>query len=108
VEAWRTSGKSAKGFAEGKDYSASGLRYWAWRLRQTRGESAPAVDAKGSTSVSSPKEVRIARVLRAPAPAAAEAETPIMLEVGGVRVGVRRGFDREALREILDVLGGGQ
>jgi hypothetical protein len=45
-------------------------------------------------------------VLRAPP--AAEAETPIMLEVGGVRVGVRRGFDRGALRELLDVLGGGQ
>jgi hypothetical protein len=108
VAAWRASGKSATAFAEGKEYSASGLRYWAWRLRQVQGESAPALNAKeptkGAASASAPKEVRIARVLRAPE--AAETETPIVLEVGAVRVGVRRGFDRGALRELLDVLGG--
>jgi hypothetical protein len=34
------------------------------------------------------------------------AETPILIEVGVARVGVRRGFDREALRAVLEVLGG--
>lgn len=104
VEAWRASGQTARKFAEGKDYSASGLRYWAYRLRQAS-EAAAVVETKPHGEVAA-KEVRIARVLRAPM--ATEAETPIMLEVGGVRVGVRRGFDRGALREVLDVLGGGQ
>jgi hypothetical protein len=104
VEAWRASGQTARQFAEGKEYSAGGLRHWAYRLRQAS-EAAAVVETKPQGEVA-PKEVRIARVVRGPA--VTEAETPIMLEVGGVRVGVRRGFDRGALREVLDVLGGGQ
>ena len=97
VDAWRGSGLSARAFCEGKEYTAGGLRYWASRLRQSQEER----DARTDPAV---KEVRIARLVRAPV--AAEAETPIVIEVGGARVGVRRGFDRGALREILDVLGG--
>jgi hypothetical protein len=103
VEAWRASGRTARAFSEGKEYTASGLRYWASRLRRMRREEAAAAEAK-TPREEGPKEVRIARVLRAPA--AAEVETPIVLEVGAVRVGVRRGFDRGALRAVLDVLGG--
>jgi len=32
-------------------------------------------------------------------------EAPIVIEVGNACIGVRRGFDREVLRAILDVLG---
>jgi hypothetical protein len=104
VEAWQASGQTARAFSEGKEYTASGLRYWASRLRRMLREAA-AVEPK-TPSKGAPKEVRIARVLRPST--ATEEETPIVLEVGGVRVGVRRGFDRGALRELLDVLGGGQ
>jgi transposase len=88
VAAWRSSGLSAAEFCTGKDFQVSGLRYWASRLRQV--EAAPQ------------RDVRIARVV-APA-AAAEAETPIVLEVAGVRIAVRRGFDREVLRDVIDTL----
>jgi len=97
VEAWRGSGLSARAFCEGKEYTASGLRYWSSRLGRGQGE-------RETRSEAAPREVRIARLVRAPV--AAEAETPIVIEMGGARVGVRRGFDRGALREILDVLGG--
>lgn len=99
VEAWRASGLSARVFCEGEEYTANGLRYWSSRLRRTDGGRA--VNGDGGD-----KAVRIARLVRAPL--AAEPETAIVIEVGGARVGVRRGFDRSALREVLDVLGGVQ
>jgi hypothetical protein len=43
--------------------------------------------------------------VRAPKPVQT-AETPILIEVGGARLGVRRGFDPETLRAVLDLLGG--
>lgn len=92
VDGWRTSGQTAPVFCKGKDFSAGGLRYWASRLRAT-GEGAKT------------KEVRIARVVRAVQPAPAT-ETPILIELGAARLGVRRGFDAETLRAVLDVLGG--
>jgi hypothetical protein len=88
VEAWSKSGESATGFAEGKEFSASALRYWKSRLRRMeRGRD----------------EVRIARVVRT-APAAA-VDTPIVVELGRARIGVRRGFDGETLRAVLELLG---
>ena len=89
VAAWRSSGLSAAEFCAGKDFQVSGLRCWASRLRQVE-------------SAATPRDVRIARVV-APG-AAAEAETPIVLEVAGVRIAVRRGFDREVLRDVIDTL----
>jgi hypothetical protein len=52
-----------------------------------------------------PKEVRLARVVRGPQRAEAT-ETPILIEVGHTRIGVRRGFDVASLRIVLDILGG--
>jgi transposase len=89
VASWRSSGLSAAEFCAGRDYQVSGLRYWASRLRQVQAATAP-------------RDVRIARVV-APG-AGAEAETPIVLEVAGVRIAVRRGFDREVLRDVIDTL----
>ncbi len=86
VAAWRASGQSARQFCEGKDFSAAALRTWGSKL----GRVAPPA-----------REVRIAKVV--PAGALVD-ETPIVLEAGGVRVAVRRGFDAEALGAVLDVL----
>ena len=88
LAAWRGSGQSAARFCADKDYSEGTLRYWASKLRDV--------------SPGRP-EVRIAKVV--PASMATEAETPIVLEVGGVRVALRRGFDRDVLRHVLDALG---
>jgi hypothetical protein len=91
VTAWRASGETAPRFCSGKGFSASGLRYWASRLERREAESG----------------VRIARVVRGAAPPE-QAESPIVVEAGGMRVAVRRGFDAEALRAVLAVIGGGQ
>ena len=83
-------------FSAGREFTAGGLRHWAYRLGKTRKQarSAPAV--------------RMARVVRAPSsPAPVPAsDVPILVEVGGVRVSLRAGFDRAALAVVLDLLRG--
>jgi hypothetical protein len=95
VAEWRASELSAPAFSKGKGFSPSGLRYWGTRLRRAHKEE--------------PKSggLRLARVVPAVKPAESDvAETPILIEIGGARLGVRRGFDAGALRAVLDVLGG--
>jgi len=88
VSAWRSSGQTAPVFCAGKGFSPGGLRYWSSRLG--RGEIV--------------SEVRMARVVRA-VPALEPATNPIVVEVGGARVAVQRGFDPDVLRAVLAVLG---
>ena len=91
VAEWKASGQTASAFCKDKDFSASGLRYWASRLgKAEQGEAKP--------------EVRLARVVRGTRSGEA-GETPILIEVGGARLGVRRGFDPETLGAVLEVLG---
>jgi hypothetical protein len=94
VTAWRASGQTAPAFCAGKDFTPGGLRYWASRLHRTEAEA-----AKG--------KVRLARVVRGRGPKEG-VETPILIELGNARVGVRRGFDAETLRAVFQVLGGGR
>jgi hypothetical protein len=89
VESWRRSGESATAFAEGQEFSASALRYWKSRLHRL---------ARAGN------DVRIARVVRT-GPDATVMDTPIVVELGHARIGIRRGFDAETLRGVLDVLG---
>lgn len=91
VRAWRASGQTAPGFAQGRGFEASTLRYWAHRLRRD-----------GIDATATPR-VRMLRVTPAPAPAAA---APLVVSVGAARVEVRAGFDRALLREVVDALGG--
>jgi hypothetical protein len=95
VEDWRASGETARAFCAGKDFSAGGLRYWSSRLR------------KGAVSGARSGAVRLARIVRSAA-APQAVETPIVIEVGQARIGVRRGFDTATLRTVLEVLGAGR
>lgn len=99
VKAWRASGQSVAVFCAGKPFKANTLRHWSSRLG--------AVGVEGAESVEL-GEIRMARVVRAAASAEPERETAIVLDVGCVRVEVRRGFDAGALRGVLGVLGGVQ
>lgn len=84
VRAWRASGLSAAAYAAERGIPATSLRYWARQLKDTSAES----------------EVRLARVVT---PATALDE-PILIEAHGVRIAVRRGFDRDVLRDVLAIL----
>jgi hypothetical protein len=97
IAAWRESGLTSEKFCEGREFSANGLRLWAYKLGQTkRRQRRP--------------KVPIARVVRAPAPKEPTGNTPepvdspIAVELGGARLVVRRGFDRATLAALMDVL----
>jgi len=105
VKAWRASGKTAAELCEGREYTANSLRYWSSRLRKVQGDGA----TQGEGAVHG---IRMARLVRSSAAAERETlveqETPVVIEVGSLRVGVRRGFDRGVLRDVLETLGGGR
>ncbi|WP_394838654.1 IS66 family insertion sequence element accessory protein TnpA [Pendulispora rubella] len=87
VAAWRASGKSCEEFAQGQGYAAITLQQWRFRLRKKER------DAKTET-------VALARVVRSDASAA-----PAMaVDLGGVRIEIRPGFDRTLLRELVAAL----
>ena len=96
MDEWRASGERAEAFSRREGYPASTLRWWASKLKQ-----APTGEP----------EVRLARVVRAPA---GVATTPgrsgvIVVEVmhAGVRVAVEAGADRATVAMVLDILGVG-
>ncbi len=100
VAQWRASGLTSERFCEGRDFTAGGLRHWAYRLgdRVRRRRSKP--------------EVHLARVVRAGVPeqelggGTAAEEATLVVEVGRARVSVRPGFDRAALAAVVEVLAG--
>ncbi len=90
VAEWRASGQTSTAFAEGKAFTASGLRHWAHRLSKEP----------------SPRRLRVVRVerqLQAAEPTAS-ADTSLVVEVGPARVVVRPGFDRALLAAVLEVV----
>lgn len=93
VKAWRKSGLSSFAFAEGKDFTAGGLRHMAYRVRLAA--------AKPKKRVA----IRLARVVRAPAlsPPASAGATVVVI-AGGARVEVHPGASREVLRTVLETL----
>jgi hypothetical protein len=107
VSGWRESGLTSEKFCEGRDFSANGLRHWAYKLGRTKRRRRK-------------PEVQIARVVRVPAAVSpvpekrtttttsitAPVDATLTVEIDGARVAVRPGFDRATLRALLDVLGG--
>ena len=99
VRGWRESGASAASFAAGQGFAASTLRWWDSKL----------------TQAAKPR-VAMARVIRraasepaegsAPSTVAGPSATTLTLEVEGVRITVRRGFDAELLRHLVEAIGG--
>lgn len=104
VAAWRASGEPATTFSAGQGFTPTALRYWAGRLARE--------DGCGGTE----PPVRLARVVRVADALSARdgaADSAIVIERGSVRVRVVAGFDRAALRTVLEIAaelesGGGQ
>src|SRR5512140_2341199 len=92
VREWRSSGKTAEQFAEGRGFEPTTLRYWASRLGRPR------------TSASGPRatpRVSMVRVERA----GAETAPAVVIAIGAARIEVRAGFDRALLGEVVAALG---
>jgi hypothetical protein len=104
VRDWRASGKTAEAFAEGQQFEASTLRYWASRLKTAAPTTPAAVTA-------ATKKVAMARVIRRrrSRPVARPADrAEIAVSVGAARITVGPGFDAELLRDVVAALGGGR
>jgi hypothetical protein len=89
VKAWRRSGLSSIAFAEGKDFTGGGLRHMAHRLRKASAK-APVF--------------RLARVVRARAPAVASAGATIVVVVGEAKIEVHPGASRDVLTMVFEAL----
>ena len=94
VREWKASERTAREFAEGREFKASTLIYWASCLRRGR---------VGAETTGSPP-VRMARVVRS----APQAEDSIVIAMGVARVAVRAGFDEALLRRVVRALGAEQ
>jgi hypothetical protein len=93
VREWKASGRTAKEFAEGRDFKPSTLIYWASCLRTGNG-------GRPRAKTREPR-VRMVRVV----PTVTRVEDAIMVAVGTARVAVRAGFDPVLLRQVVTALG---
>ena len=82
IAAWRASGQTAAAFAAEHGYTVGTLRWWSSRLRRRAA----------------------ARFVRLVPIASAVASTEIVLDVGGARVRVARGFDATLLAQVVAAL----
>jgi transposase-like protein len=88
VEGWRSSGEGVRQYATRRGYSETTLRKW---IRAA--EARPWVSAPG-----------LVRLVPRSAVEAGETESELVVEVGGARVRVRRGFDAALLRGVVSAL----
>ncbi len=84
VEGWRASGQSAEAYADVRGYSRSSLTSWAAKMRVL-------VKTKEPTLL----RLEVERQY-----------SDLVVEVGGARIVVRRGFDGALLRDVVGALGG--
>jgi hypothetical protein len=82
IAAWRASGQTAAAFAQAHGYAVGTLRWWSSRLRRRAA----------------------ARFVRLVPRAAVTASPEVVLEVGGARVRVARGFDAALLAQVVAAL----
>jgi hypothetical protein len=102
VADWRKSGKSAPEFAADKAYAGSTLQWAASRLKQVQARARRLGTARGTSA----REIRMAKVVRRVGQEAVVSE--VVIEVAGTRIGVRQGFDRVLLREVVSALSEGR
>lgn len=108
VAQWRESGQTSEEFASGRDFSAGGLRCAA-ATKSVGGRTAPAVAVakvvRASATVRA-KAVAGTTVSFAPATGtrSPEGDVVVVLEVGGARLGVRRGCDAATLAAVFEAM----
>lgn len=119
VAAWRASGLSSEEFSRGREFTAGGLRHWAYRLGQSgRGGAGAGGSKKARSGTSAPRLARVTLRRAAASVPASTADgmgslaeprtaTGVTLDVGRVRITLAPGFDRETLVAVIAALGAG-
>jgi hypothetical protein len=102
VRRWKASGQTAAEFAGREGVRAKTLQHWGWRLGRERGVAAKRQLARADfIEVMSP---RIVQSLAAPVSSASVRAFEVTLP-GGARIVVPPSFDREAMAELVRLLG---
>lgn len=98
VARWRASGETAEAFSKRHGLVVGTLRYWSSRLRRLAAEG----------DEPKPPELRIAQVVRTPAPRLLPGRAMIEIELLDVeaRITVEAVIDRGVLAMVVDVVGG--
>lgn len=96
VKEWKASGLSSPAYCAGKDFTAGGLRHWAHRLKHG--------DPPRRRRVRVARVVRTANSVGEAGPAGGDHRAEAIVEIGPARIAVRRGFDREMLAAVVEVL----
>jgi hypothetical protein len=104
IEEWTRSGQSATEFAEGKPFTSGTLTWAASRLRNGAGGKSKQRNSRPHAPRK--RKIQMAEVIRRPSRVAAAEK--LVLEIGGARVSVERGFDRLLLRDVVLALRGGK
>jgi hypothetical protein len=102
IEEWTRSGQSAAEFAEGKPYTSGTLTWAASRLRTGARDNVK--QRKSRPRRARKRKIQLAEVIRRPSRVAPAGN--LVLEIGGARVSVERGFDRALLRDVVVALRG--
>lgn len=99
LEVWRGSGKALSTWARERGLSRDALQYWKEKLSETPGKPARQLTLIPVPRTTMPKTAGEAQKLRT------TSGEPIELHVAECRLILAKGFDPEALRSVLDILG---
>jgi hypothetical protein len=100
VRAWKASGKTRAEFALTGDYSERSLGWWAWKLGSEGEVLKPKQPSPKQSRRKKPRPLELVEVVSLSEPS----PSPMTMRVGAVEVLVSRGFDRELLGSVLEVL----
>jgi len=113
VKEWKASGRTAKEFAQGRDFKPATLTYWSCRLRQIAGRGVSPTSREESARGPATPQVRMVRVRRTrvgrerPTEQAAVGRNPtVTIAIGAARIEVGSGFDPALLSDVVAALGG--
>ena len=106
IEEWSRSGQSATEFAEGKPFTSGTLTWAASQLRKdARGKGKGKGKRRdGESRAKQQRKIRLAEVVRRPSKTTVTES--LAVEIGGVVISIRRGFDRALLQDVVVALRG--
>ena len=99
VRAWKASGKSRAAFAKDKKYSERSLGWWTWKLT-SEGEDVR-LRLRRKPKPGKAESLELVELVK---PSEGQSGESLVVRVGSLELLVSRGFDRELLGRVLDVL----
>ena len=102
IEEWGRSGQSATEFAEGKPFTSGTLTWAASQLRKDARGKGKGKRRDSESHAKRQRKIRLAEVVRRPSKTTVTES--LAVEIGGVVISIRRGFDRALLQDVVVAL----